>query len=170
MPKLAKRERGPLHARNGVKLDTVMGIAREMGRLIRLSYNGHLSIQELTGYVYALDKTRACLESAINLEVQAAANAPKPPPPPTTVNILTVPSGTFLNEATMQRLNEQSDHFPRTPLIEYAELGPTSAPVEAPVVSEPCEAQSSEEEDRIIDNLKREINELARKVGVDVVV
>jgi hypothetical protein len=50
-----------------------------MGRLIRLSYNGHLATEELTRYIYALDKTRACLESVISIEVQAAANAPPPP-------------------------------------------------------------------------------------------
>jgi hypothetical protein len=48
--------------------------------LIRLSYNGHLAPEELTRYIFALDKLRACLESAVNIEANAAANAPKPPP------------------------------------------------------------------------------------------
>ena len=49
------RQRPKLHARIAVKLDTVMGVAREMGRLIRLSYNGHLLADELTRYIFALD-------------------------------------------------------------------------------------------------------------------
>jgi hypothetical protein len=56
--RMPKRQRPPKHARIKVKLDTVMGCAREMGRLIRLSYNGHLPTEELTRYIYALDKTR----------------------------------------------------------------------------------------------------------------
>ena len=48
-----------------------------------------------------------------------------------TVNILTVPSGTFLNEATMQQLNERADTFTRTPLIEHH-----SAQPEAPAPTE----------------------------------
>jgi hypothetical protein len=108
-----------MHARIGIKLDTVMGVAREMGRLIRLSYNDRLSVEELTRYVYALDKLRAALESANAIEVQAAANAPKPPPGAMTVNILTVPSNTFINDAMMQQLNEKADSFPRRPLIEH---------------------------------------------------
>jgi hypothetical protein len=110
-----------------------MGVAREMGRLIRLSYNGHISVSELTGYVYALDKTRACLEAAIAIETQAAANAPKPPPGAMTVNILTVPSGVFIDEAMMQRLNENADTFPRRPLIEHG-LEPMSEPIAEVVV------------------------------------
>jgi hypothetical protein len=62
----------------------------------------------------------ACLESAINIELQAAANAPSPPPPPTTINILTVPSGTFVNDAMMQRINESADSFDRRALLDYA--------------------------------------------------
>jgi hypothetical protein len=40
---------------------------------------------------------------------------------------LTVPSGVFLDEATMQRINENADSFPRRPLIEHVE--PTSEPI-----------------------------------------
>jgi hypothetical protein len=125
-----------MHARIGIKLDTVMGVAREMGRLIRLSYNGHLPVDELTRYVFALDKLRAALESAINIDAQAAANAPKLPPAPTTVNILTIPPNTFLNDAKLQQLYEKADTFPRRPLIEHVE--PTSEPVAEAVRSEPA--------------------------------
>jgi hypothetical protein len=110
-----------------------MGIAREMARLIRLSYNGHLPTEELTRYIFALDKTRVCLESAINLEAQAIANAPKPPPAPVTINVLSVPSGTHLDEAAMQKLHEDADNFKRTPLIEYlAAQEPTPEPAPEP--------------------------------------
>src|SRR6478736_7960068 len=78
--RMPKRQRPAKHARITVKLDTVMGVAREMGRLIRLSYNGHLAVGELTGYIYALDKTRSCLEAAIAIEANAVANAPPPIP------------------------------------------------------------------------------------------
>jgi hypothetical protein len=36
-----------------------------------------------------------------------------------TVNILTVPPNTFLNEAAMQELSEKANTFPRRPLIEH---------------------------------------------------
>jgi hypothetical protein len=125
-----------MHARIGIKLDTVMGVAREMGRLIRLSYNGHLPVDELTRYVFALDKLRTALESAINIEAQAAANAPKPPPGAMIVNILTIPSGVFVDDAKMQRLNEAADSFPRRPLIEHVAEPPE--PVAEAVQSEPA--------------------------------
>jgi hypothetical protein len=96
---MPKRQRSKLHARVTVKLDTVMGIAREMGRLIRLSYNGHITISELTGHMYALDKLRGCLESAIAIETAAKAAAPPPAPGNVAISILSVPSGYFLSEA-----------------------------------------------------------------------
>jgi hypothetical protein len=113
-----------------------MGVAREMGRLIRLSYNDHLSVEELTRYVYALDKLRAALESAINIEAQATANAPKPPPAPTTVNILTIPPNTFLDDAKLQQLYAKADSFTRRPLIEHV-MAPPEPAAEA-VQSEPA--------------------------------
>jgi hypothetical protein len=136
--RVPKRQRTKLHARNGVHLSSVMGVVQEMARLLRLSYNGHLPSTELTRYVYALDRIRAGIESAKNLEIQMAAVAPKPPPPPTTVNILTVPSGTFLDEAAMQKLSEKADTFPRRPLIEHVEPPPQPTAEEAvlSVVSE----------------------------------
>jgi hypothetical protein len=133
----AKRQRPRKHARIAVKLDTIMGVAREMGRLIRLSYNGHLPADELTRYIFALDKLRACLESAVAIEAQAAANAPKPPPGAMTVNILTVPSGTFIDEEMMQRLNEKADSFPRRPLIEHVQPPePVAEAVQSELASE----------------------------------
>lgn len=89
---MPKRQRPPKHARIKVKLDTVMGVAREMGRLIRLSYNGHLPPEELTKYIFALDKLRACLESAVAIDAAAAAQV-KNEPTALTVNIITVPEG-----------------------------------------------------------------------------
>jgi hypothetical protein len=103
IPKIPKRERPPKHARIKVKLDTVMGIAREMGRLIRLSYNGHLPINELTGYIYALDKTRACLESAIAIEANAAKSAPVKHPN-INVSIVSIPSGHFIGAEGIARI------------------------------------------------------------------
>lgn len=78
-----------------------MRVAKEMGRLIRLSYNGHLPAEELTKYVFALDKLRACLESAISIEANAIANAPPPPPGDVTINVLTIPEGRFLTPEQM---------------------------------------------------------------------
>ena len=69
-----------------------MGVAREMGPLIRLSYNGHLPPEELTKYIFALDKLRACLESAVAIDAAAAAQV-KNEPTALTVNIITVPEG-----------------------------------------------------------------------------
>jgi hypothetical protein len=127
----------------------VMGVAREIGRLIRLSYNGHITVSELTGHVFALDKLRACLESAIAIEANAIANAPKPAPPAVRINILTVPSGTYVNEATMQRINENVDSFPRRSLIEPMEptSEPTASSLEPPAEVEtgPSDAQSADD-------------------------
>ena len=89
---MPKRQRPPKHAQIKVKLDTVMGVAREMGRLIRLSYNGHLPPEELTKYIFALDKLRACLESAVAIDAAAAAQV-KNEPTALTVNIIAVPEG-----------------------------------------------------------------------------
>jgi hypothetical protein len=102
-----------------------MAIASEQGRIYRATINGMISTADGARLTYQLREMR-CTRESINAEaIQAAVNAPKPPPPPpTTVNILTIPSGTFVDEATMQRLNETADSFPRTPLIEYVELGP----------------------------------------------
>jgi hypothetical protein len=134
--RVPKRQRTKLHARNGVHLNSVMGVVNEMARLLRLSYNGHLPSTELTRYIYALDRIRAGVESAKNLEIQAAAVAPKPPPPATVVNILTVPPGTRINDATMKQLNEQADSFPRRSLIEH--VAAPSEPVAEAVRSEPA--------------------------------
>ena len=102
--RMPKRVRPPKHARIRVKLDTVMGVAREMGRLIRLSYNGHLPAEELTRYIFALDKLRACLESAVAIEADAIANAPAVP---STVHISigTVPSGSYFTKEAAEQLH-----------------------------------------------------------------
>ena len=42
-----------------------MGVAREMGRLIRLSYNGHLPPEELTKYIFALDNFAPVLRAQL---------------------------------------------------------------------------------------------------------
>jgi hypothetical protein len=167
-----------------------MGVAREMGRLIRLSYNGHISVSELTGYVYALDKTRAALESALAIAIEAdtKANAPAPPPAKIAVSIVSVPAGVFISaEQSAQIANgeflKQIEHK-RVPLDDYTrnvaaqaaadcELNAAieAAAIAPPDTPEPCEApQSPEEENKVINNLKAEINELSRKMGIDLVV
>jgi hypothetical protein len=163
--RMPKRQRSRLHARTTVKLDSVMGVAREMGRLIRLSYNGHLAVSELTGYVYALDKTRACLESAIALEAAAAATAAAQAQAdakatPMTITIMTIPEGYY---------HQPDGSFAPLSPDKQLQLEHMPAPEEKLQLDEPDPAlQPSEEE--VIDNLKREINELARKVGVSLVV
>ena len=123
--RIPKRQRSRLHARTTVKLDTVMGVAREMGRLIRLYYNGHISVSELTGYVYALDKTRACLEAAIAIEANAIANASPSIPTKIDVSIITVPSGHFVSNEQLQQMEngkflKQIEHE-SIPVDNYAE-------------------------------------------------
>jgi len=61
------------------------------------------------------------------IEVAAAANAPKPQPAPMSISIVAIPPGVYLDEATMQRLNEAADRFPRQPLLEYNEMPPEPA-------------------------------------------
>jgi hypothetical protein len=101
-----------------------MGVAREMGRLIRLSYNGHLAVGELTGYIFPLDKTRSCLEAAIAIEANAVANAPPPIPAKIDVSIITVLAGHFVSEKQFQQIAngeflKQVEHE-RVPLSDYA--------------------------------------------------
>ena len=139
-----------------------MGIAREMGRLIRLSYNGHITISELTGYMYALDKTRACLESALNLEAEAAAKAP-PPPSNMHVSIVAVPSGVFVNDEMMQRLHENVDSFPRRPLIEHV-MEPAAETVRSELAAGPIEhAQAEPEASAIAPEAPTELDPLRRR-------
>ena len=84
-----------------------MGVAREMGRLIRLAYNGHISHTELTGYIYALDKTRVCLESAIAIDAaEKAAAVANAPHVPLAVAVLAVPHGYCVTTETAMRLRE----------------------------------------------------------------
>jgi hypothetical protein len=98
-----------------------------------------------------LDKLRACLESAIAIEAAAAAKAP-PPPTSMHVSIVAVPSGTFLDEASMRKLHENADSFKRTPLIEYVaaqEPGSPELPLDntselsPPAQSPPIDAQDN---------------------------
>ena len=82
------------------------------------------------------------------VEANAIVNAPKPAPPAVKINILTVPSGTYVNEAMMQRLNEKSDTFPRRSLIEHNAEPPPAVSAHEPQaeVEPPLEARSPEEE------------------------
>ena len=90
-----------------------MGIAREMGRLIRLSYNGHITIGELTGYVYALDKARAA-ESALTIEAENAKRAPAISSK-IDVSIITVPSGHFISAEQADQIQSGEFLQRRTP-------------------------------------------------------
>jgi hypothetical protein len=133
---MPKRVRPPKHARIKVKLDTIMGVAREMGRLIRLSYNGHLAPEELTRYVFALDKLRACLESAA-IEanaVQAAQAAANAEPRIVNVRVVSIPSGHYLRadgsfapmSAGMLQIEHEPAPEPEKPQLEE----PAPAPAE----------------------------------------
>jgi hypothetical protein len=111
--RIPKRERPRKHARIAVKLDTVMGVAREMGRLIRLSYNGHLPPEELTKYIFSLDKLRTCLESAIAVD-DAAVERAKTEPTTLCVNVIAVPEGHYQQADGSFRPNAmlQIEHTP----------------------------------------------------------
>jgi hypothetical protein len=124
--------------------------------------------EELTRLIYALDKTRACPESAITIEAAQAERAKADAiatkqAAPVTVNIAVIPSGMHLNEAGHAKLDsgEQitSDDlkpFKHTPLIEHQ-----PAPRE-----EPREPQSAREAQLLaaLEALPEE--ELARRVSV----
>jgi hypothetical protein len=91
--------------------------------------------------IRSLDKVRACLESAAAIEANAIANTPKAPPPPVKINIYSVPANTRINDATLQRLDENSDAFPRRSLIDYVE--PTPEP-DARSLELPASAETDE--------------------------
>ena len=80
------------------------------------------------------------------------------------VRIISVPNGSHLTKAAIDALEHDSTLQAVPPEADLLE----PAHVEAPIAQQ-GEA-SSEEEDRIINNLKAEINELARKAGLSLVV
>ena len=165
--RMPKRQRTAKHARIQVKLDTVMGVAREMGRLIRLSYNGHLPPEELTKYVFALDKLRNCLESAAAIETAAAAATP--PNYSTVVNVISVPSNQFINRenaeapVTLSSHDEQALIEPPPP--EPKEMQIDDAGIEAIEVSAPEPEPKLEPMPQLSDNLARQFGEFFRTDG-----
>jgi hypothetical protein len=147
-----------------------MNVAREMGRLIRLSYNGHLPPEELTKYVFALDKLRACLESA---EAQAAAAAAKVPPVPSkvSISIISVPSGCHFNNAQMEQLSRgdtsplQIEHENGVSVEDYARNVARQAEEPPPIeVRSPAEAKLLAELDSLTD---QQLMERAIRCGLD---
>ena len=108
------------------------GTLSEQARVYRAVVNGILTPGEGAQMIFMLKEIRCTKEAIDAAEATALANAPKPPPAPVTVNVLSVPSGTFLDEATMQRLNERADNFTRRPLIDHAATPEPPAP-EAPI-------------------------------------
>jgi hypothetical protein len=115
-------------------------VLSEQARVYRAVVNGILTPGEGAQMIFMLKEIRCTKEAIDAAEATALANAPKPPPPPTTINVLTVPSGVFINEETMQRLNERADHFTRTPLIDHV-VEPAS---ESVVAVEPEQPKPSE--------------------------
>jgi hypothetical protein len=169
---MPKRRRSPKHARIAVRLDSVMSVAREMGRLIRLSYNGHLAPEELSKYVFCLDKLRCCLESAANIEAQAkaaeaeaaqateAAQAAQAARAPVTINVMSVPSGCFLSPEQLRPKwafdGLTSEHTPSAPTIEHhtepVDCSSPTASAEAPIETMPTEPAPApmSERDRLV--------------------
>ena len=97
-------------------------------------------------------------------EIRSSIEAMPPEPEvyrPSAINIVAVPSGCYVTDTgtgSDYRIERTIDHqIEHQPLLE----------IETSRATDPA---PSEEEARIIDNLKREINELARKAGVDLVV
>ena len=138
-------------------------VLSEQARVYRATINGLLSTADGTRLSYQLKEIRATQESIANVEaaeaeVQAASIAATPPAP-LVVNVVSIPSGHF----------EQQDGSFAPNIPEHLQIEHAPQQLSAP---EPVEGrtQSSEEEARIINDLKSEINQLARKMGVSLVV
>ena len=132
--------------------------------------NGAISTSEGTRLVFVLKEIRCTREAlaaadAVALaEAKAAAATAQAAPTTLAINITSVPSGHYL---------QADGSFAPMPdnMLQLAppELNRLAAPEALPV--EETTSQSAEEaEARIIQNLKDEINQLSRKMGLSVVV
>lgn len=83
-----------------------------------------------------------------------------------TVRIISVPAGTHYSAADLERLEQGQTTIDALPQPERAE-DPAQP---KPALIEEATPRSSEDEDRIINDLRNEINGLAQKLGVSVVV
>jgi hypothetical protein len=172
----AKRiDRGGLLCANHTRpLNSLKAVVSEQARVYRAMVNSVITLNEGVKLVFVLREIRSSLE-ALNAETAAAiAYAPKPAPPAVKINILTVPSGTYVDQATMQRMSENADTFPQRQLLEHME--PTSEPaassLEPPAEAETVEAiiPRSSEEARFIAELSAlsydALLERAQRAGV----
>jgi hypothetical protein len=124
-------------------LKTLRDILSEQGRVYRATINGKLMPEEGARLAYQLRELRGTLEviaatdaAAKVAAAEAAAITARATYAPPAINIVTVPSGVFVNEAMMQQIHENADSFPRRSLIEHVES--TSEPItEVVVQSEP---------------------------------
>jgi hypothetical protein len=164
-----------------------MAIASEQGRVYRACINGQISTSDGARLTYQLKELR-CTREAINAEIAAAAAKAPAIPAKIDVSIISIPTNHFLSaEQSAQISNgeflKQIEHE-RIPLSDYTRDAAAqaaadreiNAAIEAaaivpPDAPAPREApQSPEEENQVINNLKAEINELSRKMGIDLVV
>jgi hypothetical protein len=115
------------------RLDSLIAIASEMGRVYRSTINGMISTSDGARLIYQLKEIRAARE-AVNAEAALAiANVPPPPPAKIDVSIITVPAGHFISPEQSQQIAngeflKQVEHT-SIPLSDYARNA--AAPAEA---------------------------------------
>lgn len=81
-----------------------------------------------------------------------------------TVNIVSIPSGQHFSSAELQRIEQGQS------TIDALQLDAPACSEESAAIVPEIEPPRSEAEDRIINNLKNQINELAQRAGVPLVV
>jgi hypothetical protein len=135
-----------------MSLNSVGGIVAEQSRLYRLWINGRIKSGEMTRGMFGLREIRCSIE-ALPPEPEVY-NSP-------TINIVEVPSGYCIKN--VEQLNGLSNGA-KTLQLEHS-LTPENFDC-APEIASESETQLHEE--RIISDLKREINSLAQKLGVDI--
>ena len=110
--------------------------------------------------IFMLKEIRCTREAIDAAEATAIANAPRPPPLSPVVNILTVPSGTFIDDAMRQRIERDRRSF-STPA---ADRSRRSAGARRSADQQEIELRSFEE--TRLTELSNSIEQLASRVGV----
>jgi hypothetical protein len=125
-------------------LSSVPGVISEQARIYRACVNGHMKPSDLCRMMFSLREIRHSIES---LAPETGG--------PTTFNLQVVPTGNFIKDVSPDGAPLTIEHMPSPEKFDRAqESGP----------------EPTSEEERIINNLRNEINELARRAGVSLVV
>jgi hypothetical protein len=132
-------------------LRSLRDILSEQGRIYRSVVNGVISSAEGARLVYMLREIRGTQESIVSAEIAAAEVAQaNTEATPVRIDIVTVPEGHFLQpDGSFRPMPEEMRQIEHTPQVEM---------------------QMTPAEEAAIDSVKSEINMLAKKLGIELVV